>query len=141
MAETLKMYEQYKKTSLETSSPGRLLLMLCEGLVSNLEKARQDVEEGKMEACHQNLVKAQSIIVELMATLNMEYEISRYLFSLYEYLHNRLIEANLHKEAAIIDEALDFSRELRDTWQQAVRMAGTLPAQSYRPAVALNITG
>lgn len=141
MAESLRMYEQYKKTSVETLSQGRLLLMLCEGLVSNLEKARQDIEEREMEKCHQNLLKAQGIVVEFMTSLNMEYEISRNLLSIYEYLHNRLIEANISKEAAVIDEVLDFSRDLRDTWQQAVRMAGSMSAQNYRPAAALNITG
>ena len=35
--------------------------------------------------------------MELMSTLNMDYEISKSLYSLYDYMLNRLIEANLKK--------------------------------------------
>lgn len=115
-------YDQYRRTSVETLSPGKLLIMLYDGAIKNVENARRDIHEGNINQAHINLIKAQEILIELMATLNMDYDISQSLYALYEYLHNRLVDANMHKDVNILDEVEGFLSELRDTWQEAVKM-------------------
>ncbi len=112
-------YNQYKTTSVQTADPGKLLLMLYDGLLLSLRKGKQAVEAGKLKEAHQNLIKAQDIVSELMSTLKMEYEISQNLFQLYDYWKRRLVEANVKKDTQIIDEVLSLVRELRAVWAQA----------------------
>jgi flagellar protein FliS len=120
------MYASYKNSAVETASPGKLLLMLYNGAIKDLDHAIQKITEKDFAAAHQMLVRAQDIIVEFMCTLNMDYEISEKLLALYEYLHRRLVEANISKDVEIINEVRGFLVELRDTWQEAVnRTSGT----------------
>ena len=52
-----------------------------------------------IENIHNNIVKAQDIVVELATSLNMDAgEISQRLFSIYMYINNRLTDANVKKE-------------------------------------------
>lgn len=119
-ANRMNPYDQYRMTSVQTANPGKLLLMLYDSLVVCLKQAKQAVEEKKMDQAHTSLIKSQDIITELMNTLNMDYEVSENLYKLYDYQRQRLIEANIKKDAEIIDQVLNFTRDLRQTWAQAV---------------------
>lgn len=114
------VYMNYKNSTVETAGPGKLLLMLYNAAIRDLESAIQKIAEKDLEAAHKLIIKAQDIITEFMCTLNMDYEISGKLLSLYEYLHHRLIEANVSKDVEIITEVQGFLVELRDTWQEVV---------------------
>lgn len=114
------VYMNYKNSTVETAGPGKLLLMLYNAAIRDLESAIQKIAEKDLEAAHKLIIKAQDIITEFMCTLNMDYEISGKLLSLYEYLHHRLVEANVRKDVEIITEVRGFLVELRDTWQEAV---------------------
>lgn len=113
-------YDQYRVTAVQTASPGKLLLMLYDGLILALRQAKQALEKKDAAEAHRCLVKGQDIFSELMSTLNMDYEISGYLYKIYDYLKQRLIEANVRKEAGIIDEVLAFVTDLRNTWASII---------------------
>lgn len=117
-------YERYRASMIETASPGRLLLMLYDAAVQNLDLARKGLADGNIPSVHKHLVKTQDIVMELMSTLNMEYEISKNLYSLYDYLYRRLVQANVEKSAELVDEVRGFIVELRDTWREAVKRTG-----------------
>jgi len=112
-------YQQYRQQQVNTATPDRLLIMLYDGALRFCQQAKTALEQKQMELAHVNLTKAQNIIVEFMTTLNMNYEISRNLYALYDYLYNRLVEANIKKDAAIVEEASGFLTELRKTWAEA----------------------
>jgi flagellar protein FliS len=114
----------YQQNSVNTASKERLLLMLLDGLVKFIRQAIAGIEEKSIEKTNNNFVRAQSIISELMASLNMEVggEISRSLSLLYEYMHRRLIEANMKKDTEIAKEILGFAEEIRDTFEQASKL-------------------
>lgn len=116
-------YAQYQQAQVDTASPERLLLMLYEGAIRFLNAGRKGIVERKYEVAHQNIVKAQDIITEFMATLNMQDggEFAQNLFDLYEYLNNRLTLANTQKNAAIVDEVLGFVKELHEAWVVAAK--------------------
>jgi len=133
------VYDQYRKTTVETLSPAKLLLMLYDGALNSLRNAQKAIEEKDISQAHIQLIKAQDIIAELMATLNMEVPISRQLYALYDYIQRRLIEANINKDIAIIDEAYQFISELRDAFAQAAYAAKR--SQVQNPAKQLNIMG
>jgi len=128
MQENLMAYEKYKKTSTATMSPGKLLIMLYDGAINNVEKAIENIDNQQVAEAHKHIIKAQDIILELRNTLNMDYSISVSLRDMYDYLHLQLVQANIHKDKALLAEILPFLIELRDTWQQAVRLAGSTSA-------------
>lgn len=140
MQENLMVYEKYKKTSAETISPGRLLIMLFDGAINSVQKAIEDIDSQRVAEAHKNMVKAQDIILELRNTLNMDYSLSGQLWELYDYLYRELVEANIHKDRLALEKILPFLSELRQTWQEAARMAG--PGSAAREQnLFLNIMG
>ncbi len=113
-------YETYKQNSVSTVSPGELTLMLYNGCIKFLNQANQALIEENMQEKNINLIKAQKIINELMVTLDMDYEISHNLLHLYDYLHRRLIEANMKNDSEIINEVMEFVIQFRDNWKVAI---------------------
>jgi flagellar protein FliS len=116
-------FNQYKESSIKTSTPEELTLMLYNGLVKFLMQAQNAIETNNIEKANNSILRAQAIIKEFQATLDMNYEVSEGLDSLYDYMYRRLIEANLKKDVSIVEEILGYSKELRDTWAQAMKIA------------------
>jgi flagellar protein FliS len=113
-------YSQYRATAIATANPEKLLLMLYDGLLSSLRQARQALDSGEIQAAHRLLIKGQDIVSELNRTLNRDYEISGSLSRLYDYLYRRLVEANLKKDPAALDEVLELISGLRAAWAEAM---------------------
>lgn len=116
-------YQQYRQNQINTSTPGELTLMLYQGAVRFVKQAKQSMEHGDIQRTHQHIVRVQDIIQELIVTLNMDYEISQQLSSLYDYLNRRLIEANVKKDLDILNEVQGFLEEFQQVWNQAVKLA------------------
>lgn len=116
-------YQQYQNNMVNTASPQELTLMLYNGLIKFLNIAIEGISETNIEKANNNIIKAENILVEFMSTLDMSYELSNGLMSLYDYMNNRLILANVSKDKAIIEEVRELAEQLRDTWAQAMKMA------------------
>ena len=106
-----------------TATPEALTLMLYNGCLKFIKEGVEALEEKNYEASNISLQKAQNIISEFRVTLNMEYEISHQLMSLYNYAYDRLVEGNMKSDPTIIQEATDIITELRDAWAQAMKTA------------------
>lgn len=124
-------YEKYRQSSVQTSTPAQLLLMLYDGAIRFVNAGLEGVKEKNIEKANLNFGKAQTIISELMSTLNFDYAISKDLFSLYEYANHLLIEANIKKMVEPAEEALGYLCELRETWAQASKSAATGQVKNY----------
>ena len=95
--------------------------MLYDGAIRFLGQAIKAIEEKDVAGRNTNLLKAQDIVREFMSTLNMDYEIAKNLLGLYDFLLQRLIEANVKNDKEIIQEVQSWLIELRDTWAEAVK--------------------
>lgn len=115
-------YNAYKQNSVTTASPGELTLMLYNGCLKFLGKAKLAIEQKHIEEKNHNIQRAQAIIAELMSTLNMDIEISKQMLPLYEYMNRRLIEANIQNDIAIIEEVEGLVIEFRDTWKEVLKI-------------------
>jgi flagellar secretion chaperone FliS len=115
-------YQAYQQNSLQTASPGELTLMLYNGCLKFIQQAKLAMQKKNFEEKNINLIKAQKIIKEFMVTLNMDIPMSRDLMAMYDYLHRRLIEANMKNEPAILDEVTGFVTEYRDIWKQVIQV-------------------
>lgn len=132
-------HNRYMEVQVQTAPPENLVLMLYDGAIRFATQAKADFAAGNREAAHNNLTRAQDIVGELMGSLNMEMgEIAANLFSLYEYMQYRLIEANIKQSIENIDEALQMLRELRQTWAEAVREHRGRSAGSQNPGGGTN---
>lgn len=119
-------YRQYQKVRVETADQGTLLLMLYEGALRFLGRARKSLWEKDLEGAHNNLLRAEDIITELMASLDLEKggEIAAALFQLYDYMYRLLLEANLKKDPQPLGQVERMLAELRDTWKEALGEKG-----------------
>lgn len=117
--------KQYQKTTVETASNEKILIMLYDGAIQFLNKAKIALNEKNYEQSHNNLMGAQRILEEFINTIDKEPnpELATNLINLYEYFISRLVHANIKHEIAPIDEVLKFLKELKSTWEQAIVIA------------------
>jgi flagellar protein FliS len=117
-----KSASQYKEMQIKTASPGKLLLMLYQGALKFMKLAKKNINEGKIEESHKNIIKAQNIILELQGTLNKDQggEIAVQLESLYDFIYRELIRANLNKNNEHLDSVIPLVEELFDTYKEIV---------------------
>lgn len=116
-------YKQYQQNVVNTSTPQELTLMLYNGLIKFLKLAAQSIEGNNTEKSNNNISRAQDILEEFMSTLNMDYDISNNLYSLYDFMYWRLVDANIKKDKTMVEDVIGFAEELRDTWAQAMKLA------------------
>ena len=114
----------YRKTATTTASPGELVLMLYDGALRFMAAAELGFQEEhfarRNEAIHNNILRAQAIITELQATLNIEKggAFSENLYRLYDFMQNHLSQANREKDNQKIKVVAGFMQDIRDAWAQ-----------------------
>ncbi|TCI73436.1 flagellar export chaperone FliS [Exiguobacterium sp. SH0S7] len=116
-------YATYQNNAVTTANPQELTLMLYDGALKFTRLAKLALEQGNPDLKNTNIQKAQAIFQEMRLTLNRDIAISANLDSLYEYIWRRLLDANIKNDTTILDEVLDFTTELRDTWKEAMKLA------------------
>jgi len=112
--------QAYQNNSVNTATPGELTLMLYNGALKFLKQTKASISEQKWEKAHEFNMRVQNIIQELIITLDRSYPIAEQLLSLYQYMQSRLVEANIKKETAILEEVEGLLTTFRDTWKQAM---------------------
>jgi flagellar protein FliS len=117
-------WKSYRQIATQTAPPGQLILMLFDGALNSLERAKtgftfSDPAERNV-AIHNNLQKAVDIIRELNSSLNLEAggELANMLRDLYLYFESRILQSNLKKSPIGLDEVAKHIKELRDAWAQ-----------------------
>jgi len=115
--------EVYKDNRILTANPAELTLMLYEGAIKFCNIAIMAIEKNNIEKANVNILKAERIIVELRATLDFKYPVANQFDNVYDYIYRRLIEGNIKKDIEIIEEALGYIREMRDTWKEVMKLA------------------
>lgn len=115
-------YGAYRRMQAETSSPGELILLLYDALLNDLSQAHASLTTHDHETAHRALLRAQEIILELISSLDLSAgEIARQLQPLYQYEYQRLLDANVHKDAGAVAEVISLVEPLRAAWVQAVQ--------------------
>lgn len=114
-------YQKYQQNHIQTASPGQLLLMLYDGAIRFVRLGIDGIQKQDTSKTNVNLQKAQSIINEFIASLDMNIEISKQLYQLYEYMNYSLIQANIKKDDQKAEEVLGHLIELREAFVQANR--------------------
>jgi flagellar protein FliS len=151
-ANPLNATRAYAATGLETTvadaSPEQLILMLHDGLLESLHRARLGMTEGRIADKGESISRALAILTEgLMPALDLERggEIAGNLAALYEYMITRLMIANLQNDTGHLDEVAKLVQELKSAWQQLssatkARGAAVRPIDSSAPAPRVRLS-
>jgi len=110
---------QYRQIEISTADRGRLVVLLYEGAISFLRKAKNDVQESNIEAKCNNITRAQDIIQELNNSLKMDEggEIAGNLRSLYFFMERYLVKAKIERDGIKkMDEVIAMLSSLCDVW-------------------------
>ncbi|CAL62020.1 Flagellar protein [Herminiimonas arsenicoxydans] len=117
----------YAKVGIETgviaANPHKLIVMLFEGVQIALNQAAQHMQSGHIAEKGKAISKAISIIDNgLRASLDKSTggEIAINLDSLYEYMSNRLLLANLNNDAAVLQEVQTLLHDIKGAWESIV---------------------
>ena len=142
-----KIAKSYKAQSVQTASPGKLVLMLFDGYLRFTTAAVNSFEETdltkKNEGINNNLIKAQNIVTELQSSLDMSVpgELPGTLYRLYDYVLHQLRQANLQKKPEPIAEADKVIAELREAWAEMLIQnpteGGSTPSDSQPGSISL----
>lgn len=116
-------YSQYNNNKILTASPAELTLMLYEGAIKFCNIAEAAVEQKDIQKSHDNIIKVQRIIDYLRQTLDMKYPVAQDFENIYTYISKRLIEANVKKDKAILEEVNAHLHSVRDTWKEVMRIS------------------
>ena len=129
--EASSQHQTYRQVHVETASQGKLIVMLYDAAIKRTEEAISLLGTRRLDAVNNNLIRAQDIISELRASLNMKAgDIAANLDRVYDYIHRRLIRGNVSKEQPPLEEAVKLLKVLRDTWKE---LFDTLPASEIPP--------
>lgn len=115
-------YAKYNNSKILTASPAELTLMLYEGAIKFCNIAIIGIEQKDIEKAHTNIRKVEKIIEEFRSTLDRKYAVAEDFDRVYVYLLQRLLEANVKKDAAILEEVNMHLRSMRDTWKEVMRI-------------------
>ena len=111
-------YRSYQSTRVLTANQGDLILMLYVGAISFVQQARTAIETEDLEAGNEALIRAKRIVSELLAFVDDSGgEIAVNLRSLYTYVIDRLIEANVNHSTEALDDAANVLSTLKSGWE------------------------
>lgn len=111
--------QQYLEQQVASASPERLLTMLYDRLLVDIDRAGAAQDGGDWIAAGSHLIHAQQIVAELNSSLTDAWDGAADLRALYVYLTGRLIAANVNRDRAATAECRDIVAPLRDAWHQA----------------------
>lgn len=112
--------DTYLAATVQTASPAQLLVMLCERLNLDVERAVNALREGRPADAHGPLLHAQDIVLELNASLRVDvWDGAAGLSAIYDFLHGMLVKANMRKDLAVAESCLKLAAQIRDTWRDA----------------------
>jgi flagellar protein FliS len=113
----------YRQVGVETgvgaASPHQLVTMLFEGFVDAIVQARAAMQQRQIEAKCSAISRAVRIVDEVLkAALDCQGggTLAENLRALYGYLALRLTHANLHNDAAALDECQALIEPVRSAW-------------------------
>ncbi|MFU0784410.1 flagellar export chaperone FliS [Clostridium sp.] len=120
-------YKTYKANSINYASKEQLLLMLVDGASRFAKIGKQAILDKDIKKAHENIMKTENIFYELMASLDISKagKWGKSLMSVYDFIVRRLIDANMKKDAKIMDEVIPLIENVKDTWNEAYKISKT----------------
>lgn len=127
---TIKQYNQVDVTGgVENADPHRLIQMLINGALEKITIAKAQMQRGETQGKVTHISWAIDIISALQGCLDLETggEVASNLDALYEYMLQRLLEANTYNNEEYLDEVMKLLGNIKEGWD-AIRSEVTSSA-------------
>jgi len=114
--------DQYRQVQVETSTTLDLVRLAYDGIIENLDKAIDSLNETPVshDAFNHRMTRAQEIVSALDDGLDENQgELSELLANFYEFIRKRLIECNLDRSLDGIVEVIGIVKQVRDYWSSS----------------------
>ncbi len=134
--------DAYLENRVLSASPLDLVRILYQAALSAVRDARRSVSTGDIASRARSISKACAILMELTNSLDAKRggEIARRLTALYEYMHSRLLDANMRQDEEPLAEVLGLMATLAEAWdgigQQAQPSTPAATPWSHAPTPA-----
>lgn len=120
MATLASAKNKYVRDSVQTMSPGRMIIALYDRVILDLDRAEAAIAGSDVYGAHTSLMHAQEIIDELYTTLDVkQWPAGEQLLSIYRTVAAELIAANVSKDADRVRTCRALLTPLRDAWREA----------------------
>ncbi len=136
--------QKFVNDGVGNTPPERLLVMLYDRLLRDLDDAVLAITQADVGAAHEALSHAQDIVAELHSALDRDaWDGAEAMSGLYIWLGELLAQANVKKSTALVDEARSLVQPMRDTWDEAYQAltAASVPAPAGVGAGGLDVSG
>ncbi|WP_166806521.1 flagellar export chaperone FliS [Cryobacterium serini] len=119
---------RYNRDAVLSATPVRLLTMLYDRLLLDLNRAEAAQQRQDWQIASENLLHAQAIVSELSTSLIVEaWDGGEGLFSLYTYVSTAMVSANTSRDPARTRECIVLLEPLRQTWHEAAELLPATP--------------
>ncbi len=137
----------YLESAVRGAPPTRLVVLLYEAAISDLQRALAAVRSGDVERRTAEIGHALAIVGQLQATLDLARggEVAQNLDRFYSVVRAKLLEAQIKGSAELLEEQSGHFLSLRDAWlevEKDVSRPTVLPnkSQSALPPPAAPVT-
>ena len=115
------MQSQYKKVDIVTADQGKLVVLLYDGAINFIHRAKKCAHDRDPEGKCNNINRAYDIIQELNFSLNTEEggEIAFNLRRLYLFMLRELIQAKIDRDGSQnLDHVITMLNRLNQAWRE-----------------------
>ncbi len=129
----------YRQAAGQSASPIRLVVLLYEQLILDLQRALAALEQRNVEQRTKEVDHALQVVGELQGRLDMQRggEVARNLDRFYNLLRTSLLRAQVQASPKVLQQQLDHLLALREAWAKVEKVE--LP-QAVSPARVATVT-
>lgn len=117
---------RYLEDKIATASPAELVGMLYDAVLANTKLGIAALETGDKQEASRRFMKAQDVVMELRASLNVEAgDMAAQLDSLYAWIFEKLVQASIsndvNRRLKAANEAYRCIEPIVSAWAEATR--------------------
>jgi flagellar protein FliS len=121
-------FQAYKDNAILSASPARLLTMLYDRLLLDLNCAKDALELEDAATATYRIKHAGEIVAALAGSLRRDrWDGADGLLGLYLYVSNALVRASIYRDVQLVDECTILLEPLRQAWHEAAESLASIP--------------
>ena len=134
--------EELKDYGIKVTQASRagLISLTFDLAIRYLEEAVEKKKKGNDEEFRNCLCKSKAFINELSASLDMQYEISVRLLSLYIFIYKAMVKADIKKDATELVRIIEMLKKLRDAFEEAGKNTSQEPVMENTQRLYAGLT-
>ncbi|MBT3698414.1 MAG: flagellar export chaperone FliS, partial [Methylococcales bacterium] len=115
-----RFHNQYRHNEIETSSQGKLIIMMYEGALKFVNLAIEGIDTKDLSKKGTYINKTHDIINELSCALDMNKggDVAHKLESLYQFILHQLTLANIKSDRKALESIVNVLTPLMEAWEE-----------------------